>query len=164
MKALFLDRDGVINIDTGHVFREDKIIFNDIFRIVKHFYDKGYMIFVITNQAGIAKGYYSEDDFNTLTRFVERRFRDHQIKITKTYDCPHHIDAEILEYKKACPNRKPNPGMILCAEKEFNLDLSNSIFVGDSLSDIEAAEDSGIKLAILIKDNRLDLLEALING
>lgn len=148
-KALFLDRDGVINIDLGHVHKIDNFIFNpEIFKICDEYQKKNYLIFIVTNQAGIAKGFYSLSDFETLSKWMIEKFKEKNIVITKVYYCPHHPD-----FDKNCDCRKPNPGMILKAEKDYNLDLQNSVLYGDKQSDLEAGKRAGIKTLVKYKIN-----------
>lgn len=149
-KALFLDRDGVINIDHGHVYKKENFEFVEgIFDLCKAAQDKGYLIIVITNQAGIAKGYYSEEQFLDLTKWMENEFNKHGIKITKTYYCPYHKEAKIEEYRQDSFDRKPNPGMILKAIEEFDINTENSIMIGDKETDIDAAKKAKIASRLL---------------
>ena len=128
--ALFLDRDGVINVDHGYVCDKESIDFVDgIFDICKAAQDLGYMIFIITNQSGIGRGYYTQEQFINLSTWMESLFLRKGVKIDKTYFCPHHIDADIEIYKQQCFCRKPNPGMINKASVEYNLDIKNSILI-----------------------------------
>jgi len=140
-KALFLDRDGVINKEINHLYKIDDFVFIDeIFDICNFYINHGFIIIVITNQAGIAKGYYNEDDFEILTDWMLKQFSKRGIIIEKVYHCPHHPD-----YTGECDCRKPKPGMIFKARENFNIDLEQSILIGDKLSDIEAGQNSGIK-------------------
>ncbi len=151
-KALFLDRDGVINIDHDYVHKIENFDFvSGIFDLGKKAIDLGYLLIVITNQAGIGKGYYSEEQFLELTKWMENQFIKHQIKITKTFYCPYHIDAKIEKYRQNSFDRKPNPGMLLKAIEEFNIDPKNSIMIGDKETDMMAAEKAGIGLKIIFK-------------
>lgn len=152
-KALFLDRDGVINLDKGHVYKiEDFEFINNIFKVCLYFQQQGYLIIIITNQAGIAKGYYNHHDFNKLNRWMLNEFLKQKINITKVYYCPHH------PMFSNCECRKPKPGMIINAKNEFNLDLENSYLIGDKESDIQAGKKAGIKnLKIIKKDSCIDL-------
>ncbi|MDR1800452.1 MAG: HAD family hydrolase [Lachnospiraceae bacterium] len=151
-KALFLDRDGVINIDYGHVYKPQDFHFTEgVFDYCKSALEKGYIIIVITNQAGIAKGHYTEEDFQKLTDWMLKRFEEKGVHITKVYYCPYHTQAIIPEYKKDSFDRKPNPGMILKARDEYNIDLSASILVGDKESDIEAGRAAGVKTLVQFK-------------
>jgi D-glycero-D-manno-heptose 1,7-bisphosphate phosphatase len=149
--ALFLDRDGVVNKETDYVCRIEAFNFvENIFRLCKIFQTKGYGIFIITNQSGISRGYYSENDYLVLTDWMLSRFLENGITISKVYYCPHHPDIS-----GPCNCRKPNPGLIEQAEIEFNLDLSNSILIGDNISDIMAGKSAGVGTNILIPTNIL---------
>jgi len=139
-KALFLDRDGVINVEKNYLYKKEDFEFIDgIFELCRYFAQKGYLIFVVTNQSGIARGYYTQEQFFELTTFMEQEFLNNGITIAKTYFCPHHpqITGE-------CSCRKPKPGMLLEAQKEFNVDVKNSLMVGDKERDIEAAHNAGV--------------------
>ncbi len=145
-RALFLDRDGVINKEKNYLYKiEDFEFIDGVFETCKYFQDKGYLIIVITNQAGIARGKYSEEDFTKLTNWMLKEFKKKNIVISKVYHCPHHPDFNV-----ECSCRKPKPGMILQAQKEFKIDLKNSILVGDKNSDIEAGVNAGIEENYLI--------------
>ncbi len=146
-KAVFLDRDGVINIEKNYVYKiEDFEFIDGIFDLCKKYQQEGYLLIVITNQAGIARGYYTEEQFRVLTDWMVKKFEEQGISIAKVYFCPHHPD-----FTGECECRKPNPGMILQAAKEFKLDLSKSILIGDKMSDIEAGERAGVGTNIVIK-------------
>jgi D-glycero-D-manno-heptose 1,7-bisphosphate phosphatase len=139
-KALFLDRDGVINIDYNHVHKISEFHFVDgIFNFCKFFLNNGYIIVVVTNQAGIAKSFYTENDFFVLSEWMKDFLEMKLIKIEKIYFCPHHPD-----FTGPCNCRKPNPGMILKAKNDLNIDLKRSVLVGDKNSDIEAGLNAGI--------------------
>ena len=143
-KAVFLDRDGVVNVEKNYVYKiEDFEFMPGIFDVCKKYQQEGYLLFIITNQAGIARGYYTEEQFRILTDFMIKQFEKQGILIKKVYFCPHHPD-----FTGECECRKPNPGMILQAAKEFDIDLSESILIGDKESDIEAGERAGMKMNI----------------
>lgn len=151
-KAMFLDRDGVINIDKGYVYKiEDFEFIDGIIEILREYQEKGYLLIIITNQAGIARGYYTEDDYLVLNRWMIDKLQGQGINITKVYYCPHHPEHGIGKYKKDCNCRKPKPGMIQKAVRDFNIDLSNSILIGDKASDVEAGIKAGIKDVRLIE-------------
>ena len=144
-KVLFLDRDGVINTDAGHVHLKKDFFFEDgIFQLCRRASLRNFEIIVITNQAGIAKGFYSETCFNKLTCWMKKCFEKERIKITRVYYCPHHED-----YTGNCSCRKPEPGMILRAQKDFNIDLQKSVFIGDKKTDMQAAKSAGINKRVL---------------
>lgn len=150
-RALFLDRDGVINKEINYLYRiEDFIFIDGVFELCKKYQNINYKLFVITNQAGIARGFYSEVDYKKLTNWMINEFLKKGINLTEVYHCPHHP-----EITGECSCRKPNPGMIKQAEHEYNLDLSGSILIGDKMSDIEAGKNAGIGLNILITQNNI---------
>ncbi len=135
-KALFLDRDGVVNIDCAYPHKPEQIIFSDgIFNLCKKALSKGYLLIVVTNQAGVAKGYFTEDDVKRLHDWMQQQFINQGIKIDAFYYCPFHPDAKVQRYKKHSDCRKPAPGMILQAAKDFDIDISKSLMVGDKESD-----------------------------
>ncbi|WP_462109091.1 D-glycero-beta-D-manno-heptose 1,7-bisphosphate 7-phosphatase [Campylobacter concisus] len=138
IKALFLDRDGVINEDAGYVYEIKDFKFIDgIFDALREFAKAGYKLFVVTNQSGIGRGYYTQEQFDTLTKFMLEIFKKEQIFITKVYFCPHAPETN-------CACRKPNPKMILDAKDEFGIDIKNSLMIGDKPSDVEAGKRAGI--------------------
>ena len=147
-KALFLDRDGTVNIEKNYVYKIKDFEFIDgIFELIKSYQKKEFLIFIVTNQAGIARGYYTEKDYKKLTNWMVEQFQKNGIKITKVYHCPHHP-----EITGPCECRKPNPGMILDAINEFNIDPVNSVLIGDKKSDILAGENAGLGKNIYIQD------------
>lgn len=144
-KAVFLDRDGVINAEKDYVYKvEDFEFLQGIFEAVKHFNEQGYVVIIVTNQSGIGRGYYTEKDFEHLTKFMLGRFEDEGAKIAKIYHCPHSPDSN-------CECRKPSPGMFLSAKKELDIDMQNSWMIGDKEGDIEAAIAAGISNTILVR-------------
>ena len=147
-KALFLDRDGVVNVEKQYLYKIKDFEFIDgIFDLCQHYQELGYMIFIVTNQSGIARKYYTEKDFTLLTNWILQEFKKRNITISKVYHCPHHpkINGE-------CNCRKPEPGMILAAQEEFDINLSDSLMVGDSERDIEAAIQAGINETYLFDE------------
>jgi D-glycero-D-manno-heptose 1,7-bisphosphate phosphatase len=139
-KALFLDRDGTINIEKNYVYRiEDFEFIPGVLELIKIYYDSGYLIIIITNQAGIARSFYTEEDYEKLTDWMLKEIELKGIKITKVYHCPHHPDIT-----GTCNCRKPQPGMILQAIKEFNINPAASVLIGDKKSDILAGRNAGI--------------------
>ena len=149
-RALFLDRDGVINCDYGYVHSSDNFEFIDgIFEVARKANISGYRLIVITNQAGIGRGYYSEQQFHKLTSWMCDKFLNEGALIEKVYFSPFHPTKGIGKYKKDDFTRKPHPGMILKAQRELDLDLENSILIGDKASDIEAGVRAGVGLNLL---------------
>jgi len=156
--ALFLDRDGVINVEKNYLYRQEDFEFIDgIFDLCHYFQEKGYKIFVVTNQSGIARGYYSEEDFLKLTAWMEAEFAKKGVVIEKTYFCPHHP-----EITGECECRKPRPGMLLQAAKEFEIDLPKSVIVGDKQRDIEAGKNAGLQRYYLFDTKEIKSLKEII--
>jgi len=150
-KALFLDRDGVINKNFGHVHRVKNFKFRKgIFELAKFFQDNGFLILVITNQAGIGKGLYSLNDFNLLNNWMISKFFEEGVTISKTFYCPHLPEIN-------CDCRKPKPGLILLASKEFNIDLKKSYLIGDKDSDISSGKAANVKKLFKVQKT-LDLI------
>lgn len=144
-RALFLDRDGVINRNHGYVHTPETTDWlPGIFERVRAASHAGYLPIVVTNQAGIGRGYYDEAAFLNYTAWVHARFAERGAPLLATYWCPHHPEAGLGEYLVACACRKPQPGMLLAAMREFGLDLSASALVGDAESDLEAARIAGV--------------------
>lgn len=149
-KAVFLDRDGVINVDKGFICSPQEITFIDgIFNFCRRAYEQGYYLIVVTNQSGIGRGLFSENDFHTLMEWIEARFEKEDCPLTAYYMCPHHPEAGVGPYKTVCECRKPKPGMILQAAREWEVDIGQSILIGDKPRDIEAGEAAGVRAAYL---------------
>ena len=162
--ALFLDRDGVINKEINYLHKiEDFEFIDGIFDLCRTAVERNYRIIVVTNQSGIARGYYNEKDLETLTKWMMREFAGRGIEISRVYACPHLINADLESYRRDCHARKPNPGMLLQAQKDFNLDLSKCIFIGDNECDMEAGLRAGIDNLILLNENAPENLDPRIN-
>ena len=151
-RALFLDRDGVINKDTHFLYKIDEVIFVDgIFDLCLSAQQRGYIIVIITNQSGIARGYYTEKDYKILMRWMNVQFVEQGITVTDTFYCPHHPTSGLRGYKKKCNCRKPSPGMIISAMNKYNIDLQASLFVGDRVSDMFSAQAACVGQKILFR-------------
>jgi len=151
-KALFLDRDGVINIDYAYVSEREMFHFQEgIFALCRDAQRLGYLLLVVTNQAGIARGYYPESQFLALTDWMVSKFEEEKIKIDRVYYSPYHPTHGVGRYRLDSSDRKPNPGMFLRACADFNLDLAASVAIGDKLSDVRAAEAAGVGTQILLR-------------
>lgn len=151
--ALFLDRDGIINIDHDFVHRQADFVFVDgIFELCAAAQAAGFLLVVITNQSGIGRGYYTEDDFTTLMTWMIEQFAARGVRIEKVYYSPHFPESEHEKYRdeSTLADRKPNPGMLLRAERELGIDLARSILIGDRLTDIEAGRRAGLSTLCLI--------------
>ncbi len=149
--ALFLDRDGVVNIDSGYVHRIEDFRFDPaIFELCRAAHARGYAIVIITNQSGIARGFYGVEDYRRLTGWMLARFRAECVEIAAVYHCPFHPTEGLGPYRRAHSWRKPEPGMILDAARTLHLRLGASILIGDQERDIDAARAAGVGTAILV--------------
>ena len=148
--CLFLDRDGVINKDTGYVYKQRDFIWRkNIFKFIKKYNDKNFYVVIITNQSGIGRGYYKEKDLFKLNKWMNEKIRSKGGNIDNIYFAPYFKNSKIKKYRKEKNLRKPNVGMINKAKKDFKINIKKSIFVGDSDIDKQTAINSGIKYKIL---------------
>ena len=153
MKVIFLDRDGVINKEVGYLHKVEDFEFIDgVFDACSNFQSSGYKIIIVTNQSGIERGYYREDDFQTVTQWMLRQFKNHNVQILDVFFCPHGPDSN-------CDCRKPKPGMFNQANNKYSIDMANSWMIGDKEADIQAANSAGISNTVLVKSGH-DIDEA----
>lgn len=144
-KAVFLDRDGVINIEKDYLYKIEDFEFTEgLFTALSSFKKSGYKLFIITNQSGIGRGYYSEEDFKTLTKWMIEEFQKREILISAVKYCPHAPNEN-------CTCRKPLPKMITDLQEEFSIDLKNSWVIGDKECDIKCALNAKIENTILVR-------------
>lgn len=148
--ALFLDRDGVINEDPGYVHRAEDVRFiPGIFELARAAHARAYQIVVVTNQAGIGRGYFSEAQFDALMQWMRARFAEAGAPLSAVYHCPSHPEHGIGEYHRESPDRKPAPGMLFRARDDLGITLATSILIGDKLSDTEAGARAGVDHRLL---------------
>jgi len=148
--AVFVDRDGVINVDHGYVSNQDDFEFIDgVFEACLAFKEKGYLLVMVTNQAGIARGLYTEDDFQSLTEWMDWNFVDKGVEFDGLYYCPHHPD-----FTGKCDCRKPKPGMLLDAQKFLDIDMQRSVMIGDKVGDLQAAHAAGVPNLYLVRTGK----------
>jgi len=145
IKTIFLDRDGVINKEVQYLHKiKDFIFHNGVFKACLHFQNLGYKIIIVTNQSGIARGYYSESAFQNLSAWMLERFEENNIRILDIFHCPH-------DEQSNCECRKPKPGMLLEAQYKYDIDMQKSWLIGDKEVDIIAANRADITNTILVK-------------
>ena len=149
-RAVLLDRDGTIIQDVGYLDSCDKVKFLPrVSKAIKLLNKSGFKVIVITNQAGVARGYFTEETVKEINKYIRESLAEQGAVIDMIYYCPHHIEGTIEEYKKECYCRKPEPGMIEEAVRAFGIDLENSFVIGDKISDIEAGCRTGCKTILL---------------
>ena len=145
IKVAFLDRDGVINVDHGYVATPERFEFvAGIYDLCRCLQTAGYGLIVVTNQSGIARGYYTEQRFLRLNHWMHQQLTQQGIQLLDTFYCPHHPQATIPDYRQVCRCRKPQPGLFEQACQKYSIDLPHSIMIGDRLSDMAAAQAAGV--------------------
>lgn len=145
IKTIFLDRDGVINKEVNYLHKIDDFEFiNGVFEACQYLESLNYKIIITTNQSGISRGYYSENDFQKITKWMLSQFNKNNIDILEVIHCPH-LPSDF------CECRKPKPGMLLSAKTKYNIDMENSWMIGDKEEDIMAANAANIMNTILVR-------------
>lgn len=156
-KAIFLDKDGTLipnvpyNIDPAQVN-----VSLDVARALKVFAKLDYKLFIVTNQSGVARGHFTEDQLHLLTHQFRGLFESLGLHLQDFYYCPHHPEGEVAAYAIDCECRKPKPGMLLRAAEEHSIDLSQSWFIGDILHDVEAGRRAGCRTILLDNGNETE--------
>lgn len=159
--TVFLDRDGTINIDHGYVHEIDNFHFIEgAIEAMQELKKMGYALAIVTNQSGIGQGVYTEDQFMQLTEWMDWSLADRDVDLDGIYYCPHHPEASVEEYRQVCDCRKPNPGMLLEAQKELKADMSSSIMVGDKLADMQAGRAAKVGTNVLVRSGQAITAEA----
>ncbi|MFC0309184.1 D-glycero-beta-D-manno-heptose 1,7-bisphosphate 7-phosphatase [Gallibacterium trehalosifermentans] len=153
-KAVFLDRDGTLNIDHGYVHTIDQFQFIDgSIEALKALQEMDYALVLVTNQSGIARGYFTEEQFNQLTEWVDWSLEDRGVHLDGIYYCPHYPEG-IGEYRQECNCRKPKGGMLLEAINDLNIDAKQSIMIGDKLDDVLAGRAVGVGCTVLVRTGK----------
>jgi D-glycero-D-manno-heptose 1,7-bisphosphate phosphatase len=150
-KAAFLDRDGVINEDRSYVHRpEDFVLLPGVLEALRMLQDDDYALVIVSNQSGIARGFYTALDYQRVVLYMQSLFAAEGIALAGVYHCPHHPQAFVERYRRVCECRKPGPGLIHLAADELGLSLRASILVGDQATDIEAGRAAGVGRCYLL--------------
>ena len=153
-RAVFLDRDGTIIEDVGYPHERSQIKFlPGVSTAIGLLNENGFKVIVITNQAGVARGYFTEETVKAINRYIQESLAKERAIIDMVYYCPHHVEGVIEEYRQECYCRKPNPGMIEQAVRDFGIDLKKSFVIGDKASDIEAGRRAGCKTILLANED-----------
>lgn len=144
--AVFFDRDGTLNVDIHYLHRPEDFIWTpDAPAAIRHINERGILTIVVTNQSGVARGYYPEGDVRRLHDWMNEELKKEGAHLDALFYCPHHIDGKIPKYTKACNCRKPATGMIDAACAEYDIDRTRAALIGDSESDMECARRAGVR-------------------
>jgi len=163
LSAAFLDRDGVLNVDRGFVSKSrDFEWIAGAQKAVRYLNDAGYLTVIVTNQSGIARGYHTESEFQALHSWIDERLSISGAHIDAVYFCPHLPDAVLPKYRSNCECRKPRPGMILRAIREFDIDPSSSFLIGDKDSDCEAAAAAAVACHLFTGSDLFDFVRGIV--
>lgn len=150
-KAVFLDRDGTINEEMGYINHASRFnIFKYVPEAIKILNDSDFLVFVVTNQSGLARGYFNEELLDSVHKSLIKQVEKNSAKIERIYYCPHHPQEGIAKYKIDCDCRKPKPGMINRAKTEFNINLDQSYIIGDRYKDIEFGRNLGLSTIMVL--------------
>lgn len=161
-RGLLLDRDGVVNIDRGYVATPEKFTFMlGLFPFLRAAQDLGFRLAIVTNQSGVARGFYTVADYEKLTEIMLKSLKQEGIAIDLTLACFEYSEGTVPEFKRESFWRKPNPGMILEAAQKLNLDLSQSVMIGDKDSDMAAAKAAGVGTRILLDQEGAKKIEGV---
>lgn len=164
-KAIFLDRDGTINVEKDYLFRIDDFEFlPGVIEALKLLQDAGYLLIIITNQSGIARGYYTEDDYHILNDWLLETLRSQGVRISGVYYCPHHPEALVPAYRKNCTCRKPRLGLYEKAIADFNIDLASSFTIGDKIRDCAICNSTDCRGYLIHHNEKTEVIEAVKNG
>ena len=152
--AVFLDRDGTINEDRNYLYRIEDFQYKDgVIEGLKRLSELGYLIFIITNQSGIARGYFTEEDYLRLNEWMIKDLRDKGVNIVKTFYCPHLPEGVVKKYSIHCKCRKPGTQLFWDAAREFNVAMDGSFAIGDRTRDLTIVNESETR-GILISDEQ----------
>lgn len=164
-KAVFLDRDGTINVEKKYLYRiEDFNFLPGVLEGLKILQDEGYLLIIVTNQSGIARGYYTEDDLTRLHNWMIYKLAREKIYIKKIYYCPHLPNAKITKYRKKCACRKPALGMYMHAVRTFGISLDDSYAIGDKIRDCAICKKTGCKGYLIGTNEKAEIIGAVKNG
>ncbi len=161
-KAVFFDRDGVLNHDLGYIHKfEDFFWIEGAKKAIALCKEKNYKVFVVTNQSGVARALYKAEDVEILHKKVQEELEKAGTSIDEYAFCPHHPEGIVEEYSKVCSCRKPEPGMILHLAKKHDIDLSQSFIIGDKKRDVDAGINAGMEGYLFLEENIYDFLQKI---
>ena len=150
-KCIFLDRDGTINVDVSYLkYPEDLKLIEGSAQAIKLFHEDGFKVIVVTNQSGVARGYFTEDDVGRVNSHLSSLLKEKGTYIDDVFYCPHYEQGKVKEYSIDCSCRKPKPGMVFSAAQKYDLDLSACFVIGDKESDIQLGRTAGCKTVLVL--------------
>ena len=162
-KAIFFDRDGTLNVDLDYLCDFEKFQWIDgAVEAIKFLNDNNYLVIVVTNQSGVARGFFTEDDVKSFHKQMNEELKNFDAHIDEFYYCPHHPQGVIAKYKIDCECRKPKSKMIEDACKKFNIDKSKSLMIGDKVRDVECGENAGVRSILFEGGNIFDLIKKFV--
>lgn len=160
--AVFLDRDGTINVEVGYLSRpEDFRLIDGSAGAIRRLNEAGFLVVVVSNQSGVARGYFGEDAVAKVNETMTRELEKLGARLDAIYYCPHFSDGVVEQYRRECDCRKPRPGMVRQAQKDFDLDMRRSYVVGDHRGDILLAKNVGVRSILVVTGHGAEELEKL---
>ncbi len=164
-KAVFLDRDGTINVEKDYLYKiSDFEFLPGVIDALKLLQSAGYLLIIITNQSGIARGYYKEEDYENLNEWMLNELKAEGVNIDAVYYCPHHPEAMVEKYRVSCTCRKPGIGLFEQAVKDFNIDLSKSYAIGDKIRDCAICKTTDCKGFLIANNEKQSVIEDVKSG
>lgn len=164
-KAIFLDRDGTINVEKNYLYRIEEFEFlPSVIEALKILQEAGFFLIIITNQSGIARGFYNEEDLKRLNQWLIESLHNQGIVISNIYYCPHHPKAAVEKYRMDCECRKPKIGMYINAAKDFDIDLDESYVIGDKIRDCAVCEITKCKGFLIENNENKEIIEGVKSG
>lgn len=161
VSAIFLDRDGTINADSGYVHKIDDFHFIDgVIEALQALKRMGFALVMVTNQSGLAWGFFSQEQFMYLMKWMECSLADRGVHLDGIYFCPHHPQAAIERLRQQCTCRKPKAGMLIDAQRHLHIDMASSYMVGDKIDDVLAGQAAGVGVRVLVRSGQLVKKEA----
>lgn len=164
-KAIFLDRDGTLNVEKNYLYRiEDFEWLPGAIEALRLLQDAGYLLIIVTNQSGIGRGYYTEEDYLKLEKWMARTLEEQGVNLSAVYHCPHLPDAQVKEYRKDCACRKPKLGMFQQAIADFDVDVDSSFAIGDKIRDCAICATTGCKGFLVAENERPEIIRQVKDG
>ena len=164
-KAIFLDRDGTINVEKHYLYKKEDFEFlPGVIEAMKRLQEAGYALIIVTNQSGIGRGYYTEDDFKELNQWMLSKLRNQGVLIADVYYCPHLPDADVAEYRIECECRKPKLGMYRQAIRDYQIQISQSYAIGDKIRDCAICDNTNCRGFLIGKNEKPEIIENVKKG